>query len=129
MLVYFEEREFSPYYHTPQDIITNYSMPYCAEVIKSSGALLLTAIQMPSDVKNYFIYDVGNGSSLSLSWAPNTETDLAAYKIYVGLTSGNYYQSFMTTDTTFIINNLTEGTKYYIAVSAIDSDENESFLE
>ncbi len=126
--VYFEEREFSPYYHTPQDIITNYSMPYCAEVIKSSGALLLTAIQIPSDVKNYFIYDVGNGSSLSLSWAPNTETDLAAYKIYVGLTSGNYYQSFMTTDTTFIINNLTEGTKYYIAVSAIDSDENESFL-
>ena len=126
--VYFEEREFSPYYHTPQDIITNYSMPYCAEVIKSSGALLLTAIQIPSDVKNYFLYDVGNGSSLSLSWSPNTEPDLATYKIYVGLSPGNYYQSFMTTDTSFIINNLNEGTKYYIAVSAIDSDENEGFL-
>ena len=61
--VYFEEREFSPYYHSPQDIITNYSMPYCAEVIKSSGALLLTAIQIPSEVKNYFVYDVGDGSS------------------------------------------------------------------
>ena len=103
-------------------------MPYCAEVIKSSGALLLTATQIPSDVKNYFVYDIGNGSSLRLNWSPNTEPDLSTYKIYVGLTSGNYGQSFMTTDTSFIINNLTEGTKYYIAVSAIDSDENESFL-
>ncbi len=126
--VYFEEREFSPYYHSPQDIITNYSMPYCAEVIKSSGALLLTAIQIPSEVKNYFIYDMGDGSSVSLSWLTNTEPDLETYKIYVGLASGIYDQSFMTTDTSFIINNLTEGTKYYIAVSAIDSDQNESFL-
>ncbi len=126
--VYFEEREFSPYYHSPQDIITNYSMPYCAEVIKSSGALLLTAIQIPSDVKDYFIYDVGNGSSLSLSWSPNTEPDLATYKVYVGLASGNYYQTFVTSDTSYIVNSLTEGTQYYIAVSAIDTEGYESFL-
>ena len=126
--VYFEEREFSPYYHSPQDIITNYSMPYCAEVIKSSGALLLTAIQMPSDVKNYFVYDVGDGSSVSLSWSPNDEPDLASYKIYVGSTSGNYDKTFTTTDTAYIINNLTEGVRYYISVSSIDTDGNESFL-
>ncbi len=39
--VYFEEDDFSPYYHTTDDIISNYSMEYCAEVIKSAGATLL----------------------------------------------------------------------------------------
>ena len=126
--VYFEEKEFSPYYHSPQDIITNYNMSYCAEIIKSSGALLLTALQMPSDVKNYFVYDVGNGSSVSLNWSPNNEPDLAIYKIYIGLASGSYNQTFITADTSYEVNSLTEGTPYYIAVSAIDTDGNEGFL-
>ena len=39
--VYFEEDDFSPYYHTTDDIISNYNMEYCAEVIKSAGATLL----------------------------------------------------------------------------------------
>jgi hypothetical protein len=126
--VYFEEREFSPYYHSPQDIITNYNMPYCAEIIKSSGALLLTALQMPSDVKNYFVYDVGDGSSVSLSWSPNNEPDLANYKIYLGQSSGIYNQTFVTTDTSYGVNSLIEGVRYYISISAIDTDGNESFL-
>lgn len=126
--VYFEEREFSPYYHSPQDIITNYSMPYCAEVIKSSGALLLTAIKIPSEVKNFVLQDVGDGNSLSLTWSAGTEPDLAGYKVYVGLSSGSYFQTFLTTDTSYIVNGLTEGTRYYIAVSSVDNDENESFL-
>lgn len=39
--VYFEEDDFSPFYHTTDDIISHYSMEYCAEVIKSAGATLL----------------------------------------------------------------------------------------
>lgn len=126
--VYFEERDFSPFYHSPQDIITNYSMPYCAEVIKSSGALLLTAVKMPAEIKNYYLYDTGNGTSLSLFWSPNTEPGFAHYNIYVGISSGIYDYSFTTTDTTFIINNLTEGVKYYVAVSSVNTEGSESFL-
>jgi hypothetical protein len=39
--VYFEEDDFSPFYHTTDDVISNYNMEYCAEVIKSAGATLL----------------------------------------------------------------------------------------
>ncbi|MBS4036194.1 MAG: M20/M25/M40 family metallo-hydrolase [Ignavibacterium sp.] len=127
-VVYFEERDFSPYYHSPQDVISNYNMPYCAEVIKSSGALLLTAIKIPSVIENYFLYDIGNGTSLNLKWAPNLDPDFANYKIYIGLNSGNYFQTFVTSDTSHIIENLTEGTKYYVAVSSVSSDGSESFL-
>lgn len=126
--VYFEERDFSPFYHSPQDIITNYSMPFCAEVIKSSGALLLTAVKMPAEINNYYLYDTGSGTSLSLFWSPNIEPGFANYKIYVGMSTGTYDYSFTTTDTTFIINDLTEGTKYYVAVSVLNAEGDESFL-
>ncbi|MBE0571220.1 MAG: M20/M25/M40 family metallo-hydrolase [Ignavibacteriaceae bacterium] len=39
--VYFEEDDFSPYYHTTDDIISHYNMDYCGEVIKSAGATLI----------------------------------------------------------------------------------------
>jgi aminopeptidase YwaD len=52
--VYFEEDQFSPYYHTIDDVITNYDMDYCAEVIKSAGAMLLRYMEMntPTYIQN-----------------------------------------------------------------------------
>lgn len=46
--VYFEESQFSPYYHTIDDRIENYNMEYCGEVIKSAGATLLKHMFMNS---------------------------------------------------------------------------------
>ena len=53
--VYFEEDDFSPYYHTINDIISNYNMDYCREVIKSAGATLLKCmfLNSPTDIENY----------------------------------------------------------------------------
>jgi hypothetical protein len=53
--VYFEEDDFSPYYHTTNDIISNYNMDYCREVIKSAGATLLKCMlqNSPTDVEDY----------------------------------------------------------------------------
>ena len=73
--VYFEESNFSPYYHSPADTIGNYNMEYCSEVIKSSCAALLLNIVMPTMVQNYKLVDAGTGSSLLLSWSPNASPD------------------------------------------------------
>lgn len=126
--VYFEEADFSPFYHSPNDIITNYNMEYCAEVIKSSCATLLSSMLLPSPVNSYYLMDIGTGSSLLLSWAPNTEPDLVGYKIYVGTSSGIYYDTYTTSDTTYVVEGLTEGTLYYIGVSAYDTEGYESIL-
>jgi len=40
--IYFEELQFSPYYHSSSDVVDNYNMPYCAEIIKASCAMLLS---------------------------------------------------------------------------------------
>jgi hypothetical protein len=126
--VYFEETNFSPYWHTPGDIIDNYNMEYCAEVIKSSCATLLKNMLIPSMVKNYWAHDMGNGSSLKIGWSPNSEPDLLGYKIYVGTSSGIYDSTYITTDTLYTINSLNTGTTYYIGVSAYDDEGYESVI-
>jgi hypothetical protein len=126
--VYFEESNFSPYYHSPADTIENYSMEYCAEVIKSSCATLLLNIVMPTSVQNYNLVDAGTGNSLILSWSPNLSPDLASYKISVGTQSGIYDSVYTTTDTMYTASGLTEGNLYFVGVSVVDLEGYESLI-
>ncbi|MCW8804164.1 MAG: M20/M25/M40 family metallo-hydrolase, partial [Ignavibacteriaceae bacterium] len=126
--VYFEETNFSPYYHSPADTIGNYNMEYCAEVIKSSCATLLLNIVMPTMIQNYKLVDAGTGNSLLLSYSPNASPDFYSYNIHVGSQSGVYDTVLTTTDTIFTVGGLTEGNLYYVGVSVVDLDGYESLI-
>ena len=62
-----------------------------------------------------------------VSWSPNTETDLAGYKIYYGTSSGAYDDALdVGNETSFAVNGLVKGTVYFFAVTAYDFSGNES---
>jgi aminopeptidase YwaD len=126
--VYSEETDFSPYYHSPNDLITNCNMEYCAEISKVTCATILTLSVIPSDIKNLIVSDVGNGHALQIKWSANIDLDLQGYKVYVGTSPGVYDTSYTTIATQFYLTNLDEGVKYYIGVSAFDYDGYESFI-
>ena len=64
---------------------------------------------------------------LTLSWDQNAETDLAGYKIHYGPNSGNYTNSInVGNNIIYTVDNLTEGQRYYFAVTAYDNSGNES---
>jgi hypothetical protein len=73
-------------------------------------------------------------ANVTASWnAPTTNedgsslTDLAGYKLYYGLASGNYTASIVVGNvTTYQINNLVDDLTYYFAVTALDKSGNES---
>jgi len=75
-----------------------------------------------------------NTGKATLSWAKNTEPDLAGYKIYYGTTprTGDCPPSGYTDNLDVgnverhEFNNLEEGKTYYFSVSAYDSSKNES---
>ncbi|NWF74605.1 MAG: fibronectin type III domain-containing protein [Nitrospirae bacterium] len=70
-------------------------------------------------------------ASASFEWDPNTETDLAGYKIYQGTTSGQYDVPIATTptsSTSYEATGLQKGSTYFFVVTAFDTSGNEGPL-
>ncbi len=64
-----------------------------------------------------------------LSWDPNTETDLAGYKIYLATASGTYAAPIATTPidvTTYTVTGLAPSTTYFFVVTVFNTDGTES---
>jgi hypothetical protein len=63
----------------------------------------------------------------TLAWDPNTEPDLAGYKVYYGKSSGIYSNMIDVGNQTHCeAPNLVDGQTYYFSVTAYDIDGNES---
>jgi chitodextrinase len=67
----------------------------------------------------------------ALAWDPVTATNLSGYRIYYGTAPGTYIQArgqgiSVGNVTTFTVTGLTIGTRYYFAVTAFDTSNNES---
>jgi hypothetical protein len=68
-----------------------------------------------------------HAGSAVVSWGVNTETDLAGYKVYWGMASGNYANvSDVGLNTSKQIDSLADGTTHFFAVKAYDTSANES---
>lgn len=78
----------------------------------------------------------GNGNTVlpgfaELNWGANSETDLSGYRVYYGTSSGSYEQAFgqgvnVGDATSFSVNDLASGQRYYFAITAYDTSGNES---
>ena len=66
-------------------------------------------------------------TTATLTWSANTDTDLAGYKVYVGMASGVYGAPIdVGKVTSYVVSNLPLGNTYYFTVSAYDVSNNES---
>lgn len=67
------------------------------------------------------------GADVELAWDPNTEPDLAGYKVYYGSFSRNYEHIIdVGNNIGCIISGLNEGESYYFSATAYDTENNES---
>lgn len=84
-----------------------------------------TAPAAPASVS---VTDPRTGGALRVSWAASSEPDLAGYYVYRSQTSGGGYSkvSSLVTATFFNDTGLTNGTRYYYVVTAVDTAQNES---
>jgi hypothetical protein len=68
-----------------------------------------------------------NAASVTLAWNPNTEPDVAGYRLYYGKASGTYESAIdVGNQTTYSISGFIEGVDYYFAVTAYNADGFES---
>lgn len=90
------------------------------------------AYSVPDEVKNVTATEVDG--NIQLRWDAGSSPDdvITGYRIYFGTksvkTAEDYYDSQIEVNaqTTYSFENLTAGTPYYFAITAIDSQENES---
>lgn len=123
------ERDFSPYYHSPNDLLQYLDMNYAGDITRSGLAMLLTLDQMPPSVAGLNVRDRGDGHSLLVEWDSVFVPDAAQYKIQWGDASG-VYDSVATQKTrSRVIGNLTQGENCYVGVSIVDLTGRESVIE
>lgn len=127
--IYFEEFDRSPFCHTTSDLVVNYNLEYCVEVIRASCAMLVSLQAMPTVVCGLEINDMGGGNSLLIKWRPNPEPDISYYKIYVGTQPSVYDTSYRAMDSIYILRNLSHGTEYYIGISVVNNKGYESLID
>ncbi|KKP88390.1 MAG: Fibronectin type III domain protein [Berkelbacteria bacterium GW2011_GWA2_35_9] len=74
--------------------------------------------------------DLKTGGKVKVSWTNPTDSDLASIKVYRSTTEGTVGSAIKTitstTTTSYEDSGLTDGTKYYYVVKALDSSNNES---
>jgi len=126
--VYFEEHDFTPFYHTNNDKLENNNIPFCAEVIKASCATLIYSLVMPAPVENMNLTDANEGTSIYVEWQPSSETDFKEYKIYTGKSAGNYIHQLTTTNSNILIEGVDVGTEYFVGVSVVNQSGYESSI-
>lgn len=96
--------------------------------IKRFSIHTVNAIMMMLICANSFVF----AADAVLSWDPNTESDLAGYKVYYGTAPSVYTQSITVGFTgtpaapQYTVSNLNSGTTYYFSITSFDSSSNES---
>lgn len=124
--VYFEEAQFSPVYHSPDDLLANCNTSYCAEVAKIACALLAEDVTRPVVTNISVTPEIGN---LKVTWKKNTGNNVLGYNLYRSLSPGDNYEKINFTllhDTTYTDQDVAPLTWYYYIATTINSSYEES---
>jgi len=126
--VWFFEAEFSPFYHSPQDIVANINPSYCAEVIRATMATTARFAGLPNVPQNVTVNDVGNGTALYVQWDETDDPFVLGYNVYWRTLGGNFTYALGITGNSFTITGLTPGQTYDVGVASVSMNNYESFL-
>ncbi len=127
-VIYFFESEFSPVYHSAQDLVANINPAYCAEVIRASVACAASFADMPSAPVGVTAQDFGDGSSILVRWEDLNDPLIASYNVYHSRVYGDWGTGENTSADSLAVRGLNEGELYYFAVGSVDTSGNESYL-
>ncbi|HOD54111.1 MAG TPA: M20/M25/M40 family metallo-hydrolase [Candidatus Cloacimonadota bacterium] len=127
--IFLAESEFSPYYHSFNDITDYCNFPYAQQMVKLGASMLMYMSEIPTTPENFVLRNVGNGSQIQASWSAIPDIGDVDYRVTVYDENDNLVMNYMTNQTLIIVNNLTEGNLYKIQLNAIIDEVSSLVLE
>jgi hypothetical protein len=109
-------------WHTNIDLVSRLDITYWSDVVRVIGMTAMAASLSPAPVDWVELWDVGDGQSLELRWAPCQSPGVTGYRVFVGASSEQYDDTLDVagaTTTSIRIDGLTQGTVYYATVMAL----------
>jgi hypothetical protein len=92
-----------------------------------STSIPVTLTVAPATTSSSTTTSTSSSTIASLSWDPDSSTNLAGYKVYMGTASGAYGTSFNVGNvTSYSVSNLPLGTTYFFVVTAYNTSGVES---
>ncbi len=125
--IFFSENDFSPYYHSDQDISENTNPYYAAQFIKLIASVTMSTSNLIVIAENFTVQDAGDGSTIIASW-DEVEEEGITYLLDVENLTTNDIISYNTEETSYTITDLTSGTPYKVTLYST-LDELSSFGE
>jgi hypothetical protein len=121
--LFFQEGEFSPYYHSVDDLVINTNKDYAQQMMKLIASTLLTTSNLFPAPKNFIIYNYKNTNSMLAEWERINDVN-AVYNIILKDTETNEERTFSTTENNYLLQNLIQNRLYEITLFATINDIN-----
>ncbi|UCE25758.1 MAG: M28 family peptidase, partial [Candidatus Zixiibacteriota bacterium] len=120
----------NPHWHDTTDLLSTISSVLYTNIIKTGVATLAILSLYPGPVEDIIVTDIGNGSSLQVTWSASQYGDVTGYRVLWGTASAAYTDSHYiggiasTVDT---LNGLLNDSTYYTTVRAVDGAGHPSY--
>lgn len=113
-VAYFHEKEFSPFYHQPEDIVANTNPVYASNIVKAVASTVFGFNHLVSLTNNdYYWWE--NGTKLTLTW--ETEKPVDKFVIHQKA-EGSYTEVGTTNEHQYTFESLNkDSTHYFVIVS------------
>jgi hypothetical protein len=124
-----EKYDGTSIYHTPRDSVRHMNIRYTTGNLRGAMGFFATLAFHPAKVGGVTVAENGDGHTLALSWKRDQAANIAGYKVYWGRSSGSYTDFHTVTggaDTTDSIAGLMTDSLYYVAVVAVNDQDQES---
>jgi len=120
------EKNFSTVYHTANDNTSHMNFRYLTGNLKGALGFFATLAFHPAAVQDIQVQEHGNGTQISLTWRRATAANITGYRVYWGRASANYTGQMDVADTAAVIQGLMPDSLYYVAVAAVNTQNQES---
>jgi len=127
--MFVQEDIFSPNWHDPTDSTVYMNFDYMTRMVRATAATAYTVDQHLPPIWITSVQEPGDGHSQLVNWQPINESVVSYYLVHWARADNlteSYYSMQPPTESSYLIQGLTEGVEYRYFVSAHDSEGNTS---